>query len=56
MAESSGRYKAYRMPLNILLLPCLEWYALGDIEAVRELCRGITAIGKSLRGFGIIDR
>ncbi len=54
--EKSGKYKAYRMPLNILLLPWLEWYAVGDIEAVRELCRGIMAIGKKpAQGYGIVE-
>lgn len=55
--EKSGKYKAYRMPLNILILPYLEWYAVGDIEAVRELCQGITAIGKKpAQGYGIVER
>lgn len=55
--EKSGKYKAYRMPLNVLILPCLEWYAVGDIEAVRNLCQGISAIGKKpAQGYGIIDR
>jgi CRISPR type IV-associated protein Csf3 len=57
ISEQSGRYKAYRMPLNILILPCLEWYAVGDLEAVRELCQDIAAIGKKVsQGYGIVDR
>jgi len=55
--EKSGKYKAYRMPLSILILPCLEWYAVGDIKAVQELCQGIASIGKKCsQGYGIIDR
>ena len=55
--ESRGRYKGYRMPLNILLLRFLEWYAVGDIDAVRELCEGIAAIGKKpAQGYGIVER
>ena len=55
--EKSGRYRAYRMPLNILLLPYLEWYAVGDVEAVRELCADIPAIGKKpAQGYGIVER
>lgn len=55
VAENSGRYKAYRMPLNILLLDYLEWYAVGDMEAVRDLAQGITAIGKKpAQGFGLV--
>ena len=55
--EKSGKYKAYRMPLNILILPWLEWYAVGDLEAVRELCEGIVSIGKKpSQGYGIVER
>jgi len=57
VAEQSGKYKAYRMPLNILILPWLEWYAVGDLKAVRELCSGIVAIGKKCsQGHGIVER
>lgn len=55
--EGSGRYKAYRMPLNIMILPRLEWYAVGDLDAVRELCQGVAAIGKKpAQGYGIVER
>lgn len=55
--ETRGQYKAYRTALNIMLLPCLEWYAVGDIEAVRELCSEITAVGKKQsQGFGLVER
>lgn len=57
VAESSGRYKAYRMPLNILLLPYLEWYAVGTLEAVRDLVQGVAAIGKkTAQGYGLVER
>ena len=57
VGEKSGRYKAYRMPLNILLMPCLEWYAVGDINAVRELCEGINSLGKkAAQGYGLVKR
>ncbi len=58
VAESSGQYKAYRMPLNVLLFAgALEWYAVGDLDEVRELCRGIMALGKKpAQGFGIVER
>ena len=53
--SSSGRYKAYRMPLTVLLFPYLEWFAVGDIEAVRELCQGVAAIGKKpSQGLGFV--
>lgn len=54
---SSGRYKAYRSPLNILLFNFLEWYAVGDIDAINELCSGIVAIGKKpAQGYGLIEK
>jgi CRISPR type IV-associated protein Csf3 len=55
--EKSGKYKAYRMPLNILLLPWLEWYAVGHIKSVQSLCEGIPALGKKpAQGYGIVER
>lgn len=58
VSEQSGRYKAYRMPLNILLFSApLEWYAVGNVAAVQVLCAGITAIGKKpAQGYGIVER
>jgi CRISPR type IV-associated protein Csf3 len=57
VSEQSGRYKAYRMPLNIMLLPRLEWYAVGNLDAVQELCQGVAAIGKKpAQGYGIVER
>ncbi|MEG3070991.1 MAG: hypothetical protein RQM92_09455 [Candidatus Syntrophopropionicum ammoniitolerans] len=55
--ESSGRLKAYRMPLNILLFAgALEWYAVGNLGEVQELCRGIVSVGKkSAQGYGFVD-
>jgi len=53
----SGKYKAYRMPLNILLMPYLEWYAVGDIDAVRDLCMRIVSLGKKpSQGYGMVER
>jgi len=52
----SGKYKAYRMPLVLQLFNKLVWYAVGDLEAVRDLCHGITHIGKkSSQGLGAVD-
>ncbi|MBW2672557.1 MAG: hypothetical protein JRD89_03960 [Deltaproteobacteria bacterium] len=52
----SSRYKAYRMPLVVQLFDQLVWYAVGDIEAVRDLCLGVTHIGKkSSQGLGAVD-
>jgi CRISPR type IV-associated protein Csf3 len=52
----SGKYKAYRMPLVIQLFERLTWYAVGDPDAVFDLCRNITHIGKkSSQGLGAVD-
>lgn len=57
VSASSGRYKAYRTPLNVLLFDYLEWYAVGDIDEVRELVEMVVAIGKKpAQGFGLVDR
>lgn len=52
----SSKYKAYRMPLVVQLFDRLEWYAVGDLGAVLDLCRGVTHIGKkSSQGLGAVD-
>ena len=52
----SGKYKAYRMPLVVQIFDRLEWYAVGDPEAIRNLCHGITHIGKKTsQGLGAVD-
>lgn len=52
----SGKYRAYRMPLVVQLFDRLVWYAVGDLEAVLDLCQGITHIGKKTsQGLGAVD-
>ena len=52
----SGKNKAYRMPLVIQLFDQLTWYAVGDPEAVMDLCSTVTHIGKkSAQGLGAVD-
>lgn len=52
----SSKYKAYRMPMVVQLYDRLTWYAVGDADAVRELCSGMTHLGKkSSQGFGAVD-
>jgi CRISPR type IV-associated protein Csf3 len=52
----SGKHKAYRMPLVVQLFDLLTWYAVGDLEAVRDLCSTVTHIGKkSAQGLGAVD-
>lgn len=53
---TSGKHKAYRMPLVVLLFDCLAWYAVGDLNEIRTLCRKVTHIGKkSSQGLGAVD-
>ena len=53
----SAQYKSYRMPLVVMLFDRLEWYAVGDLEAVRDLCRGISHLGKKpAQGYGAVER
>ncbi|NLZ54649.1 MAG: hypothetical protein GX892_16220 [Thermoanaerobacteraceae bacterium] len=42
----SGQYKNYRMPLNYILTPKIEWYAVGDKTEIELLLQYITHIGK----------
>lgn len=52
----SAEYKAYRMPLVIQLFDRMEWYAVGNLDAVQDLCRTVTHIGKkSSQGLGAVD-
>lgn len=52
----SGKNKAYRMPLVVQLFDRLTWYAVGDLETVRDLCSTVTHIGKKgSQGLGAVD-
>lgn len=52
----SGKYKAYRMPLVVQLFDKLVWYAVGDPDAVLDLCQGVTHVGKKpSQGLGAVD-
>lgn len=51
----SGRYKNYRMPLNIMLIPEINWYAVGDKGEIEHLLQRITHIGKKAsQGLGLV--
>ena len=53
----SGKFKSYRMPLVVMLFDRLIWYAVGDGDAVLELCRGVTHVGKKTsQGRGAIEQ
>lgn len=50
-----GPYKGYRTPLVVMLVPELTWYCVGRLEDIRELLRGVTAIGKKRsQGYGFV--
>jgi len=52
----SDKYKAYRMPLVIQLFDRLEWYAMGELDAIGDLCQTVTTIGKkAAQGLGYVD-
>ena len=50
---TSATYKAYRMPLNIIMTPEVIWYAVGDRNEIESLLEEIPALGKKTsQGFG----
>jgi CRISPR type IV-associated protein Csf3 len=52
---SSAEYKAYRMPVNVMLIPRMTWFCVGDPNGVRELLKGIRSLGKKRsQGFGMV--
>lgn len=52
---SSGRYKAYRMPIPVQLVSEITWTAEGDAEEIRRLLRVVTHIGKKRsQGYGLV--
>lgn len=54
---TSGKYKAYRMPLVVYNFEKLVWFAHCEPEETIRLCQAVTAIGKKRsQGFGFVDR
>ncbi|MFZ3132841.1 MAG: hypothetical protein WA125_17485 [Desulfosporosinus sp.] len=50
---TSATYKAYRMPLNIILTPEIVWYVVGGKEEIESLLDEIPSLGKKTsQGFG----
>ena len=50
---SSGTYKAYRMPVFYRAALWVEWYIVGDLEAIRYLLACVTHVGKKTsQGWG----
>lgn len=53
----TGRYKAYKMPLSLVVAPELCFYALGDGEKIAGLLGEISHVGKkSSQGWGEVVR
>jgi len=51
----SAQYKNYRIPLNILLIPEITWYLVGDKAEVERMVNQITHIGKKAsQGLGLV--
>lgn len=51
----SGRFKNYRMPLNIILVPEINWYVRGDKEEIERLLQKVKYIGKKAsQGLGAV--
>lgn len=46
-----GRYKSYQMPIFYIHAARIDWYLMGDIDAVRALLTPCTHIGKKT-GYG----
>lgn len=52
-----GRFKAYHMPLPLLVTDQIVWYAEGDAQAIESLLSGVSAIGKKrVQGNGYVLR
>jgi hypothetical protein len=52
-----GRYRSYHMPVFYLAALWVEWYAVGNIDAVRSLLADVWALGKkTVQGFGRVAR
>lgn len=50
---TSATYKAYRMPLNVILTPEVVWYAVGEKAEIERLLEEIPSLGKKTsQGFG----
>lgn len=48
-----GRYKAYHMPICLVVAPVIEWHCLGAADGVATLLTGITHLGhKRSQGWG----
>lgn len=49
----SGRYRSYHMPVFARAALFVDWYAVGDQDAIADLLRDVWAIGKkTVQGWG----
>jgi CRISPR type IV-associated protein Csf3 len=50
-----GRYKEYHVPMELIAVPALIWYAVGNYRLVRALVRRIPHVGrKASQGYGLV--
>jgi len=53
----AGHYKSYRTPLVVVLMPKVEWYAVGDKDEVERLLALVTHLGKKRsQGYGRVQK
>lgn len=49
--------KAYRLPMRLVHIPCVAWFAVGEQGEIRRLLRRIHSIGKKISvGYGKVAR
>lgn len=49
----AGRYRSYHMPVFGLLALYVDWYVVGNLDAVRDLLSDVWALGKkTVQGWG----
>lgn len=54
---AEGPYKGYQMPVFTRHALTVRWYAVGDIERVRDLLSDVTHVGKkAAQGYGRINQ
>lgn len=54
---AEGAYKGYNVPVFLRHTLAVRWYAVGNIDRVRQLCACVTHIGKkSTQGWGRVNR
>jgi len=54
---TSGRYKAYHMPMCLIVAPIAQWFCLGTYDGIAQLLQSVTHLGKKRsQGYGEVLR